>query len=66
MSLEDAAKAARAHADVCTDWLCHMKANALEGAQRAEEDAVLLSGLTEPDPGVPFPPWRAVSAPDTT
>ena len=36
MSLEDAAKLAREHADVCIDRGCHVVANALEGALAAE------------------------------
>ena len=66
MSLHDAARRAREHADVCTDRGCHAVANALEAAQRAEEDRLLMAGLTEPDPGVPFPKWSQVSQPGTS
>jgi hypothetical protein len=65
MSLSDKAKAAREIADLTGDPYDVVKAEALEGAQRAESDAVLLAGLSEPDPGVPFPKWSEVSEPGT-
>jgi hypothetical protein len=45
------------------DW---RKLHALEAVKRAREDRVLLDALSEPDPGVPFPPWSEVSEPGTS
>jgi hypothetical protein len=61
MSLEDRAKAAREHADVCINPSCHMVANALEGALYAERHPPPPPANT-----VGILPWSAVSAPDPT
>jgi hypothetical protein len=65
MTLHDAAKTAREIADTCTAPSCHAVANALEGADRAEEDRLLLAALTEQGPVDDLPPWSAVSQPGT-
>jgi hypothetical protein len=61
MSLHDAAKAAREHADVCVARPCHHLALALEGALRAESDALLSADLTEEADIVGIPTWSEVS-----
>jgi hypothetical protein len=63
MSLEEAAKRARAKADVSIDPFDHMRANAMEGAVAAERlnakhAANPLAGDTSD-----LPPWSEVSRP---
>jgi hypothetical protein len=66
MSLEQPAKAAREHADVCINPSCHRVANALDAAVKAEQDRALLAALTEPPtPETAPPPWSEVSEPGT-
>ena len=56
MSMFDAARAAREHADACTSPSCHAVANALEGALDASLGAIRdgererpdLTGITDP------------------
>jgi hypothetical protein len=62
MSLEQAAKRARAEADVSVDPYVHAKACALAAALRAEEDRLLFSALIEPADPAP-PKWSEVSRP---
>jgi hypothetical protein len=66
MSLSDRARAARAAADCSTDRGVHAVANALEAAQRAEEDTLLadalhqepdLTGLSPESEGYPSEVW---------
>jgi hypothetical protein len=57
MSLFDAARAAREHADACTNPSCHAVANALEGALDAEFGAIRDGEREPPDlTGTPDPP----------
>jgi hypothetical protein len=65
MSLEDAAKLAREHADVCIDRGCHVVANALEGALAAERLAAKYAVNPPAGDTSDLPPWSAVSAPRT-
>ena len=65
MDVHAAAKAAREHADQCTVRACHAVALALEGADRAEENRLLLAGLTDDQPDLTgIPPWSQVSRPE--
>jgi hypothetical protein len=65
--LRQAAKAAREHADRCTEPSCHRTALALTAAERTESDAALLNALTEPPtPETAPPPWWEVSEPGTS
>ena len=59
MTLSEAAKLAREHADVCIDPSCHAVANALEGAIAAERMA--LDRSLDPEPNFDgIPPWSQV------
>jgi hypothetical protein len=60
--LRQAAKAAREHADACTEPSCHRTALALEAAVKSFENRALLAALTEPStPETAPPPWWEVS-----
>jgi hypothetical protein len=62
MSLEEAAEAARAHAETCINRSCHALANALEGAVLAEKWRRKRAD-DPPAEHTGIPPWGAVSCP---
>jgi hypothetical protein len=63
MSLDDAAKLAREHADVCIDPGCHVVANALEGALAAERLAARWAANPPQGDTSDLEPWSQVSKP---
>ena len=64
MSLSDAAKVTREHADACTDPGCHAVAHASQAAVHAESRQQLAELEPEPDlEGIPPPPLNQIQIP---
>lgn len=65
MTLGEAARRAREHAETCIDPSCHRVATALEAALAAERGR-RRRGEPIPADAPPIPPWSAVSRPGTS
>ena len=61
MTLDEARRAAREHADVCLEPSCHALANALEGAEHAVALAIFRQTFDPDRTTEGIPPWSSVT-----
>ena len=61
MTLDEARRAAREHADTCIEPSCHALANALEGAEHAVALAIFRQTFDPDRDTSDLPPWSSVT-----